>query len=127
MACPRVSSDSRGRGRDAQPQTHPEGAVTGILSLSTVNRCESSGSRRTDARRVWGVPQCRELVMNFGEERGRAVVEGLMAPRYKPLVQPATRWLLRRRDHSSPSSLTALVMTRMSSSSALSLALREEG
>ncbi len=34
--------------------------------------------------------------MNFGEERGRAVVEGLMAPRYKPLVQPATRWLARR-------------------------------
>ncbi len=35
--------------------------------------------------------------MNFGEEGGRALAEGLMAPREKPLVQPAARWLLRRR------------------------------
>ncbi len=35
--------------------------------------------------------------MNFGEEGGRAFAEGLMATREKPLVQPAARWLLRRR------------------------------
>ncbi len=35
--------------------------------------------------------------MNFGEEGGRAMAGGLMAPRKKTLVQPAARWLLRRR------------------------------
>ncbi len=35
--------------------------------------------------------------MNFGEEGGGALAEGLMAPREKLLVQPAARWLLRRR------------------------------
>ncbi len=63
--------------------------------------------------------------MNFGEEGGRALAGALIAPHEKILVQPAARWLLSG-DHSSPSSLTAFVMIWMSSSSALSLALREE-
>ncbi len=63
--------------------------------------------------------------MNFGKEGGRALVGGLIVPREKTLVHPAARWLLNG-DHSSPSSLTGFVMMRMSSSSALSLALCEE-
>ncbi len=63
--------------------------------------------------------------MNFGEEGGRALAGGFIAPLEKTLVQPAARWLLSG-DHSSPSSLTAFVMMWMSSSSTLSLALREE-
>ncbi len=51
--------------------------------------------------------------MNFREEGGRALVEGLIAPREKTLIQPAARWLLSG-DHSSPSSLTAFVMMQMS-------------
>ncbi len=38
-----------------------------------------------------------ELVVYFGDERGQALAEGLMAPRKKPLVQPAARWFLRQR------------------------------
>ncbi len=63
--------------------------------------------------------------MNFRGRRGTSVGGGLIVPREKTLVQPAARWLVSG-DHSSPSSLTAFVMIRMSSSSALSLALREE-
>ncbi len=60
-----------------------------------------------------------------GASRKRTLAGGLIALRVKMLVQPAARWLLSG-DHSSPSSLTAFVMMRMSSSSALSLALCEE-
>ncbi len=48
-------------------------------------------------RRVGGAPRFSELVVYFGEEWGQALAEGLMVPREKPLVQPATRWLLRQR------------------------------
>ncbi len=49
-------------------------------------------------RDQWGgMPRYRELVINFGEEGGQALAGGLMAPREKTLVQPAARWLLRRR------------------------------
>ncbi len=63
--------------------------------------------------------------MNFGEEGERALAGGLIAACEKTLVQPAARSLLSG-DHLSPSSLTAFVMMQMRSSSALSLALREE-
>ncbi len=43
------------------------------------------------------MPRFCELIVNFGKEGGRALAEGLMAPREKPLVQPAARWLLRQR------------------------------
>ncbi len=43
------------------------------------------------------MPQLCELTVYFGEEGGRALAEGLMAPWKKPLVQPAARLLLRRR------------------------------
>ncbi len=48
-----------------------------------------------------------------------------MEPRVKPLVQPAARCSLSGH-YSSPSSLTAFVMTQMSSSPVLSLALRKD-
>ncbi len=48
-------------------------------------------------RRVGGTPRFCELVVNFGEEGGQALAEGLTAPRKKPLVQHAARWFLRRR------------------------------
>ncbi len=43
------------------------------------------------------MPRFCELIVNFGKEGGRVLAEGLMAPREKPLVQPAARWLLRQR------------------------------
>ncbi len=93
------------------------------LLLSTVNRGEGRGSKRTDVRRVGGAPRFSELVGDFWKEGGRALVGGLLAPREKPLVQPAARRLLRQRP-ASPSSLTAFAITQ--TSSVLGLALREE-
>ncbi len=91
------------------------------LLFSAVN----GGSRRTDARRVGGVPRFSELVVDFGKEGGRALAGGLLAPRKKPLVQPAARRLLRRR----PLELeltTAFDITWTRSSSVLGLAVHEE-
>ncbi len=65
--------------------------------FSTVIRCESSGRSRTDVRRIGGAPRFCELIVDFWKEGGRALADGLMVPREKPLVQPPTRWLLRRR------------------------------
>ncbi len=76
-------------------------------------------------RDQWGCATISWARMNFRGRRGTSVGGGLIVPREKTLVQPAARWLVSG-DHSSPSSLTAFVMIRMSSSSALSLALREE-
>ncbi len=73
----------------------------------------------------WGRSTISWACMNLGEEGGWALAGGLIAPREKTLVQAAARWHLSG-DYSSPSSLTAFVIMRMSSSSALSLALREE-
>ncbi len=113
-------SNSRGRADMCSYRLIQRRQVLVSFLFSTVNKCESSGSRRTDARRVGGVPRFRELTVDFGEEGGRALAEGLMAPREKPLVQSAARWLLRR------SLLIVFAMMRMSSSeSALSLALRD--
>ncbi len=75
-----------------------------------------------DARRVGGAPRFHELVVYFGEEGEGALAEDLIAPQKKPLVQPAARMVPQAE---SPSSLTAFVITRMSSSSTLSLTLRE--
>ncbi len=61
--------------------------VVGGSAESTMT-CEISRSRRTEFR---------ELIVDFREEEGQALAEGLMEPREKPLVQPAARWLLRRR------------------------------
>ncbi len=88
------------------------------------NGCESGRSRWTDARQVWGSPRYCELIMDFGEEGD----ECWRWARWRPgknhssslLRDGSSGW-----DHSSPSSLTAFVMARMSSSSALGLALRE--
>ncbi len=65
-----------------------------------------------DVTRVGGMPRFSELVMDFREQGGRAVGGGLDGSSGG--------------DHSSPSSLTAFFMIRMSSSTILSLALREE-
>ncbi len=70
------------------------------------------------------MPQLCELNVYFGEEGGRALAEGLMAPWKKPLIQPAARLLLRRRPFK-PELVSAFVIMRMSSSCALSLGLRE--
>ncbi len=58
--------------------------------FSAVIRFENSGSSRTDVRRVGGAPRFCELIVDFGKEGGRALADGLMAPREKPFVQPAT-------------------------------------
>ncbi len=71
-----------------------------------------------------GVPQYCELIWTSVEGE-RALAGGLKAAPWETLVQLAARWLLHG-GHSSPSSLIAFVMTQLSSSSALSLALREE-
>ncbi len=125
MTRPRLPSDSRGQAEMRSHGLIQRGQALVSLLFSAVNGGEGSGGRRTDARWVGGVPRFSELVVYFGEERGWALVGGLLAPREKSLVQPAARWLLGG-DHSSPSSLTAFVMIRMSSLSVLSLALREE-
>ncbi len=113
-------------GRDVRPQTHPEESVARILFLQHCQRmweqlkqkdgCEMSGG---------GGAIISWARMNFEEEGGQALAGGLIAPREKTLIQPAARWLLGL-NHLSPSSLTASVMMQMSSSSALSLVLREE-
>ncbi len=125
MTRPRLPSDSRGQAEMRSHGLIQRGQALVSLLFSAINGGEGSGGRRTDARWVGGVPRFSELVVYFGEERGWALVGGLLAPREKSLVQPAVRWLLGG-DHSSPSSLTAFVMIRMSSLSILSLALHEE-
>ncbi len=90
MARPRLPSDSHWR---AEMRCHGLIQRGQALSrkvsflFSAINWCESSGSRRTDARQmVGGVPQYRELVMNFGEEGGWVLARGLIAPREKTLL-----------------------------------------
>ncbi len=67
------------------------------LLLSAVNGGEARGGRRRNAIRLGGASRFGKLVVDFGEEGGRALAGGLMVPWEKPLVQPAVRWLLRRR------------------------------
>ncbi len=121
MARPRLPSDSCGQAEMCGHSLIQRRQVLVSFFFSAVNRFESSWSRRTDARWIGGALRFCELVVYFREEGGRALAEGLMAPRKKPLVQPTARWLLGWR----PSLLTAFVITRMSSTSALSLVLRE--
>ncbi len=96
-----------GRQRCAATGSSRGGRCSYPFFFSAINRCESSWSRRTDARRVGGVPQYRELVWTSGKKRC------LIAPREKTLVQPAARWLLSG-DHSSPSSLTLMSLCHSS-------------
>ncbi len=44
-----------------------------FLIFSAVNGGEGSGVRRTDARQVGGAPRFSELIVDFGEEGGRAL------------------------------------------------------
>ncbi len=68
IARPRLPSDSRGRAEMCGHRLIQRKVLLFFL-FSAVNRCESSGSRRTDdARQVEGTPQFCELVVDFGEE-----------------------------------------------------------
>ncbi len=80
MARPRLPSDSCGRAEMCGHRLIQRRQVLVSLFFSAVNGCESSWSRRTDARQVGGASRFRELVMYFGEEGGRALTEGHMVP-----------------------------------------------
>ncbi len=124
MARPRLPSDSCGRAEMCGHRFIQRRQVLVSLFFSAVNRCKSSWGRRTNARRVGGASRFCELVVYFREEGGERWRRAWWRPGRNHLSS-----LLRDgssgADHSSPSSLTALVITRMSSSSARSLALRE--
>ncbi len=118
MAHPRLPSDSSGRAEMCGHRLIQRRQVLVSFFFSAINRCESSWS----TRRVGG---CATKSRSYELRGRRGTSIGLIAPCEKTLVQPAARWLLSG-DHSSLSSLTAFVKVWISSSSALSLALREE-
>ncbi len=119
MCRPRLPSDSRGRAEMCGHGLIQRRQMLVSFLFSAINGSESGWSRGADARWIGHAPRFRELVMHIfgkkGDERWR---RAWWYPGKKHLSS-----LLR--DGSSPSSLTAFVITRMTSSSAFSLALRE--
>ncbi len=87
MAHPRLPSDSCGRAEMCGHRLIQRRQVLVSFFFSAVNGCESNWSRTTNARQVGGAPLFCELVMYFREEGGWALVESLMVPLKKPLVQ----------------------------------------